>query len=186
MNVRRLCLPTLFLFAATLLVMGAAPAEASIECSQCDCSSSCSESCYFIIRGPCYNDPEPWCEERTVYSTCSSFTCTTSSGCGAPTCSNLTCTNTIHGDGNNNTLNGTANRECIYGYGGNDTIDGYAGDDRLYGGDGTDTLYGDSGNDCLWGEGGNDHLDGESGDDFCDGGTGTDSAANCETVINVP
>jgi Ca2+-binding RTX toxin-like protein len=59
-------------------------------------------------------------------------------------------------------------------------LDGGEGNDLLTGGD---VLGGDD-NDVM--SGGNDNLNGGADTDFCDGGTGSDSAINCETVINVP
>ncbi len=61
-------------------------------------------------------------------------------------------------------------------------LDGGEGNDLLTGGD---VLGGDD-NDVMSGGNGNDNLNGGADTDFCDGGTGSDSAINCETVINVP
>jgi uncharacterized delta-60 repeat protein len=82
------------------------------------------------------------------------------------------------GTNGNDTIVGTSGNDVIFGFGGNDVISGLDGDDRLCGGSGNDTLIGGSGN---------DRLSGGAGTDSCDGGTGSgDTAAECETVTNVP
>ena len=90
---------------------------------------------------------------------------------------------------------GTSAADVIFGFEGNDTISGAAGADLLCGGDGNDTLAGGKGKDQLFGEEGDDTLrggrggdtlDGGNGSDTCLGGLGSDSAADCESVSNVP
>jgi CSLREA domain-containing protein len=90
---------------------------------------------------------------------------------------------------------GTAAADVIFGFEGNDTITGAAGADLVCGGDGNDTLAGGKGKDQLFGEEGDDtvkggrgadNLDGGNGSDICLGGLGADTAANCESVSNVP
>jgi PKD repeat protein len=111
---------------------------------------------------------------------------------------------TLYGEGGNDALHGSNGNDTLYGGPGDDLLYGGNGHDRLYGGDGNDRLYGNAGNDMLYGEGGNDILyggggndtlfggdgddamHGESGRDSCDGGPGIDTAATCETVLNVP
>jgi Ca2+-binding RTX toxin-like protein len=65
------------------------------------------------------------------------------------------------------------------------TINGGDADDSLVGSQGNDMINGDAGDDLIRGPG-DDILDGGSGTDFIDEGAGTDTAANGETVINVP
>jgi Ca2+-binding RTX toxin-like protein len=67
---------------------------------------------------------------------------------------------------------------------GNDTILGSGGNDLfLSGGANSDTIHGSTGNDRMFCD-----LPEEppSGADFADGGPGIDTAASCETTVNVP
>jgi Ca2+-binding RTX toxin-like protein len=66
------------------------------------------------------------------------------------------------------------------------TVNGGADADVLVGSQGGDTINGDAGNDVIQGENGNDTLDGGADTDYIDGGAGIDTAANGETVVNVP
>jgi Ca2+-binding RTX toxin-like protein len=66
------------------------------------------------------------------------------------------------------------------------TLNGGNENDILVGSSGADTLNGDAGNDDITAGDGNDTIDGGANTDECDGGAGIDTAANCETVVNVP
>jgi CSLREA domain-containing protein len=90
---------------------------------------------------------------------------------------------------------GSSAADIIFGLEGNDTITGAAGADLICGGEGNDTLAGGKGRDQLLGQDGDDTLkggrggdtlDGGNGNDTCLGGLGVDTAANCESVSNVP
>jgi Ca2+-binding RTX toxin-like protein len=76
--------------------------------------------------------------------------------------------------------------DAIGGLEGNDVICGGGGADSLVGGAGNDSLLGGDGNDTLFGNGGNDALNGGAGLDQCNGGAQSDTAAACETMLNVP
>ncbi len=91
----------------------------------------------------------------------------------------------------------TQGNDLILGTAGNDTggnrLNGKGGDDCIIGGSGNDTVDGGQGNDIIIGGDGHDDLDGGQGDDYIDGGAGsdscnikhgTDTAVNCETIIN--
>lgn len=103
----------------------------------------------------------------------------------------------IHGFDGNDTINGLSGNDVICGGPGNDTLNGsFGGDilqgdlgnDKLNGGPGGDILDGRQGDDTLMGSFGPDSLDGGVGNDSCNGGppiTG-DTAAGCETVLNIP
>jgi Ca2+-binding RTX toxin-like protein len=66
------------------------------------------------------------------------------------------------------------------------TVNAGSGDDVVVGSQGNDSQNGEAGNDFLSGGDGNDALDGGTGTDIIDGGAGIDTAANGETVVNVP
>jgi hypothetical protein len=103
-------------------------------------------------------------------------------------------TATIVGTAGDDTLNGTSGPDVISGLGGNDTINGLDGNDLICGGPGGDTLNGGNGDDSLFGKRGNDTLNGGDGNDtlkggkgrndICDGGLGSDTASNCETILD--
>jgi CSLREA domain-containing protein len=114
-----------------------------------------------------------------------------STGCTVNGIADQSCIGTTADD----VIVGTAAADVILGFEGNDTITGAAGADIICGGDGNDTLAGGKGKDQLFGEEGDDTvkggrgadaLDGGNGNDTCLGGLGSDSAANCESVSNVP
>lgn len=111
----------------------------------------------------------------------------------------------IHGLAGNDTLRGLGGDDVICGGIGNDTLVGGDGQDVLAGNDGADRLFGGTGNDRLAGNSGRDELFGGSGADLLFGGAGDDvlnggadtdrcngeagvgdSAAFCETTLNVP
>jgi len=80
-------------------------------------------------------------------------------------CSGINLTNIVTGGG------------LIFGSGGADLVLGSAGGDLVF------ALSGD---DCILTGSGNDTIFAGAGNDVCDGGSGTDSAADCETTINIP
>lgn len=98
----------------------------------------------------------------------------------------------LYGQNDNDTLRGGENNrdpqpnedgdDTIYGGNGDDAIGGKGGNDRLFGQGGNDIIFGDAGDDTIKGGGGNDTCNGDDNS----GGTGTDTARQCETVINVP
>ena len=87
----------------------------------------------------------------------------------------------VYGGADNDALNGGAGNDHLFGQAGQDVIHGDADNDRLSGGTENDQLYGDAGNDAL--DGG--PMTGPPGN-YCRGGTGTDTATNCQTVVEVP
>jgi Ca2+-binding RTX toxin-like protein len=93
----------------------------------------------------------------------------------------------LYGKDGNDTLSGGDGNDKIYGEAGDDTLDGGVGADYLAGGAGADNLSGGDGNDTIYGQAGDDTLDGGAGtSDYCAGGADTDTATNCETVVQVP
>ncbi|MCP3973788.1 MAG: hypothetical protein GY720_04775 [bacterium] len=81
---------------------------------------------------------------------------------------------------------GGPHADWLYGGSNADTIHGDGGADRVRGDNGADTLTGGADNDRIWGKRGSDDLDGGLGDDTCNGGPDTDTAADCETIVDVP
>lgn len=95
-------------------------------------------------------------------------------------------TDCVLGGGGGDTLRGGGGADIIIAAAGNDNVRGNRGDDVIYGGSGNDSLQGNRQNDTIYGESGDDQLIGGRQTDFCDGGTGTDTAATCETTVNIP
>jgi hypothetical protein len=107
---------------------------------------------------------------------------------------------TIYGGLHDDVLIGATGDDIIFGGDNNDTIRGGDQVDEIHGDDGiddlegndqADTLDGGPGDDDLKGGKGGDDLDGADNDDTCNGNTPdsgmvVDTAANCETVTNVP
>ena len=58
---------------------------------------------------------------------------------------------------------------------------GHSGNDSLFGDDGDDQLHGDNFTDLA-----NPEVDSGDGRDSCNGGAGTDTAALCESIVDVP
>jgi Ca2+-binding RTX toxin-like protein len=99
-------------------------------------------------------------------------------------------TDVLYGDAGNDQLSGGDDSDALYGGAGKDRLLGGAAPDYLRGGDADDALFGGDHNDQLYGDVGDDALDGEgstgSPGNYCRGGAGTDTAARCQTVLEVP
>ncbi len=90
--------------------------------------------------------------------------------------------------GDDSICGGPGNDVIAGGRGDNFFLAGEGGSDRLIGSIGADRIFGGPDGDRLMGGPGLDQLDGGLGPDVCDAGlpAAGDTAANCETAINVP
>lgn len=99
-------------------------------------------------------------------------------------------TDAAYGDAGNDQVLGGTESDSINGGTGNDTLSGQAGEDVIHGDADNDRLSGGTENDQLYGDAGNDALDGGPmtgpPGNYCRGGPGTDTAINCQTVVEVP
>jgi Ca2+-binding RTX toxin-like protein len=98
-------------------------------------------------------------------------------------CAALNLTGIVVGSGS---FNGTNGNDLILGSAGADTIGARQGTDCILGGSGNDVIQGNQGNDVILAGDGNDQMAGGNGTDVCNGEGGTDTAATCETILNVP
>jgi Ca2+-binding RTX toxin-like protein len=99
-------------------------------------------------------------------------------------------TDVLYGDAGGDQLYGGTDSDALYGGPGHDLVSGQAGQDVMRGEDGDDRLSGGTDNDQLYGDAGNDSLDGGPAagppGNYCRGGPGSDTASNCQTVLEVP